>query len=129
MEIITVQTPKDLKAFIEFPYQLYKNDPVWVAPLRSEQAAQFVPEKNPMLAHCTYTLFLAKEGQRVVGRISAFIDHLAMLVGTFSSINFILPITSSTAVSRATISSEPKIPASGKMEGPVKPKQSQTGVI
>ncbi len=78
MEIITVQTPKELKAFIEFPYQLYKNDPVWVAPLRSEQAAQFVPEKNPMLAHCTYTLFLAKESQRVVGRISAFIDHLAI---------------------------------------------------
>lgn len=78
MQIISVQTPEDLKAFIELPYQLYKNDPVWVAPLRSEQAAQFVPAKNPMLDHCTYTLFLAKEGDRVVGRISAFLDHLAL---------------------------------------------------
>jgi ribosomal protein S18 acetylase RimI-like enzyme len=78
MQIISAQTPEDLKAFIEFPYQLYKNDPVWVAPLRSEQASQFVPAKNPMLDHCTYTLFLAKEGDRVVGRIAAFLDHLAL---------------------------------------------------
>jgi GNAT superfamily N-acetyltransferase len=78
MQIATVRTPEDLKAFIEFPYQLYKNDPYWIAPLRSEQDAQFVPAKNPMLDHCTYTLFLAKEGDRVLGRISAFLDHLAL---------------------------------------------------
>ena len=78
MQIIPVQTPEDLKAFIELPYQLYKDDPVWVAPLRSEQAAQFVSAKNPMLNHCTYALFLAKEGTRTIGRISAFVDHLAV---------------------------------------------------
>ncbi len=78
MQIISVQTPEDLRAFINFPYELYQNDPVWVAPLRSEQASQFVSARNPMLDHCTYTLFLAKEGERVVGRISAFLDHLAL---------------------------------------------------
>jgi len=78
MQIIPVQTPQDLKDFIELPYQLYKDDPMWIAPLRSEQAAQFVPEKNPMLNHCTYTLFLAKEGSQVLGRISAFLDTLAL---------------------------------------------------
>jgi len=78
MQIATVRTPEDLKAFIEFPYQLYKNDPYWIAPLRSEQDAQFISAKNPMLDHCTYTLFLAKEGDRVLGRISAFLDHLAL---------------------------------------------------
>lgn len=95
MQIIQVQTPEDLKAFIELPYQLYKNDPVWVAPLRSEQEAQFVAAKNPMLDHCTYTLFLAKESDRVVGRISAFLDRLALehwkepigLFGSFESID------------------------------------------
>lgn len=78
MQIIQVQTPEELKAFINFPYELYKHDPVWIAPLRSEQASQYVPAKNPMLNHCTYALFLAKEGDRVVGRISAFLDHLAL---------------------------------------------------
>ncbi len=31
-----------------------------------------------MLNHCTYTLFLAKEGSQVLGRISAFLDTLAL---------------------------------------------------
>jgi hypothetical protein len=95
MQIIEVKTPEDLKAFIDLPYQLYKDDPVWVPPLRSEQEAQFVPAKNPMLNHCTYTLFLAKEGERVIGRISAFLDHLALehwkqsigLFGSFECVN------------------------------------------
>ena len=78
MEIIEVKTKAQLQAFINFPYQLYQNDPVWVAPLRSEQAGQYVPEKNPMLNHCTYQLFLAVKDGKVAGRISAFIDHLAV---------------------------------------------------
>ncbi len=95
MEIVNVSTPADLKAFIELPYQLYREDPVWVAPLRSEQRAQFVPGKNPMLNHCEYTLFLARQNNKLVGRISAFIDHLALehwkqpigLFGSFECVN------------------------------------------
>jgi GNAT superfamily N-acetyltransferase len=95
MEIIQVSTPQELKAFINLPYELYHNDPVWVAPLRSEQASQYVLEKNPMLQHCTYTLFLAKKDGQFVGRISAFVDHLAVehwkqpigLFGSFESSN------------------------------------------
>lgn len=95
MEVIQVTTPQDLKAFIDLPYELYRHDPVWVAPLRSEQAAQYVPGKNPMLSHCTYALFIAKDEGRVIGRISAFVDHLAVehwkqpigLFGSFECIN------------------------------------------
>lgn len=95
MEIIQVSTPQELKAFINFPYEHYRNDPVWVASLRSEQAGQYVPEKNPMLRHCEYVLFLAKNEGKVVGRVSAFVDLLAVehwkqpigLFGSFESIN------------------------------------------
>lgn len=78
MQIVQVTTPQQLQDFIDLPYQLYRHDPVWVAPLRSEQKAQFVPAKNPMLNHCTYALFLAVESGQCVGRISAFVDHLAL---------------------------------------------------
>jgi GNAT superfamily N-acetyltransferase len=78
MHIVQVTTPQQLQDFIDLPYQLYRHDPVWVAPLRSEQQAQFVPAKNPMLNHCTYALFLAVESGQCVGRISAFLDHLAI---------------------------------------------------
>jgi ribosomal protein S18 acetylase RimI-like enzyme len=78
MEIKPVQTSVDLQAFINLPYQLYRKDPVWVAPLRSEQAGQFDPKRNPMLDHCQTTFFLAWDEGRVVGRISAFVDRLAV---------------------------------------------------
>ena len=78
MELQTVQTRKDLRAFIQFPYDLYRDDPNWIAPLRSEQWAQFDPQKNPMLDHCETELFLLKDGRRVIGRCSAFIDRLTV---------------------------------------------------
>ena len=63
---------------MELPYRHYRHDPVWVPPLRSEQRAQFDPRRNPMLTHCTYRLFLLRDGRDVVGRISAFTDSLAL---------------------------------------------------
>ena len=95
MKIEPVSSKCDLQAFINLPYQLYRRDPTWVPPLRSEQRAQFSPQRNPMLRHCEYQLFLAREGNEVVGRISAFIDHLALehwgqpigLFGSFECVN------------------------------------------
>lgn len=95
MEIHPVKNKHDLQAFIDLPYRLYADDPIWIPPLRSEQRSQFDPVKNPMLQHCEYTLFLARRGGEVVGRISAFIDHLAVehwqqpigLFGSFECIN------------------------------------------
>ena len=78
MDLHTVQNRKDLRAFIQFPYDLYRDDPNWIAPLRSEQWAQFDPAKNPMLDHCETELFLLKDGRKVVGRCSAFVDRLAV---------------------------------------------------
>jgi ribosomal protein S18 acetylase RimI-like enzyme len=94
MQIIPVETQADLKAFVELPYQLYRHDHNWVAPLRDEQMAQFDIRKNPMLEHCEYALFLAKKDGRVVGRISSFLDKLALeywkepigLFGSYESI-------------------------------------------
>jgi len=78
MIIQKADTPRDIRAFIKFPYKLYKNDPVWLAPLRSEQKAQFNPKSNLFLEHCEWQLFLLKEKGRVIGRIAAFMDLLAM---------------------------------------------------
>jgi ribosomal protein S18 acetylase RimI-like enzyme len=78
MNIRTVRTKQDLAEFIELPYRLYRGDPVWVPPLRDDQWNQFDPKRNPMLDHCEYALFLLQDGADVIGRISAFIDRLAI---------------------------------------------------
>jgi GNAT superfamily N-acetyltransferase len=78
MEIRSVITKSDLKRFIKLPYKLYKNDPVWIPPLRTEQSGQFNPRQNPTLDHCEFSLFLLLDNNEVIGRIAAFIDRLAL---------------------------------------------------
>ena len=78
MEILPVNTQRDLKEFIDFPYHFYRDDPNWVPPLRMELKKQFNPKTNPLLDHCDHQLFLLTRGDEVLGRIAAFIDHLAV---------------------------------------------------
>jgi GNAT superfamily N-acetyltransferase len=78
MHIRPVRLKADLKRFITLPYKLYKNDPVWVPPLRDEQYSQFDPKRNPTLDHCEYALFLLEDDNRIIGRIAAFLDTLAL---------------------------------------------------
>ncbi len=78
MRILAVETRRELQAFIDLPYRLYRDDPNWVAPLRSEQASQYIPARNPMLDHYTYQLFMLEDNGQFTGRISAFTDSLAL---------------------------------------------------
>lgn len=78
MKIHTVETKNDLKGFINYPYHFYKDDPNWIPPLRIELREQFHPQTNPLLDHCDYCLFLLIQDKKIIGRIAAFIDHLAV---------------------------------------------------
>ena len=73
-----VITKADRKAFVDLPYRLYAKDPNWVPPLKDEIHALITPGKNPWFEHGEAQLFLAEAGERVTGRISAHIDHLAL---------------------------------------------------
>ncbi len=77
MNIRPVTTQSDLKKFIYLPYSIYRNDPMWVPPLKIELKGQFNREKNPTLDHTVYQLFLLEEGHSIIGRIAAFYDTLA----------------------------------------------------
>jgi GNAT superfamily N-acetyltransferase len=73
-----VETKADRKAFVDLPFRLYASDPNWVPPLKSEALGLITPEKNGWFSHAKAQLFLAEQGDRVVGRISAHIDTLAL---------------------------------------------------
>lgn len=68
-----VASKSQQKLFLAFPYDLYKDDPYWRAPLRFERAEQFSVKKNPG-APIDRALFLAKLGDKIVGRIAVFIN-------------------------------------------------------
>lgn len=77
LTIRPVESQRDRKAFVDLPFRLYRDDPNWVPPLKGEALGLITPEKNGWFSHARAQLFLAEEGGRVVGRISAHIDTLA----------------------------------------------------
>jgi hypothetical protein len=74
-----VQSKADRKAFVDLPYRLYASDRNWVPPLKDEVHGLIDTSKNPWFEHGEAQLFLAERGGHVVGRISAHIDHLALI--------------------------------------------------
>ncbi len=71
-----VETKKDKKAFVDFAWEIYKNDPAWVPPLKDEVHGLITPGKNPWFEHGKAQLWLAERNGKVVGRISAQVDDL-----------------------------------------------------
>ena len=78
LSIRPISSKADRKKFIDLPFRLYKDDPHWVPPLKGEALGLITPEKNGWFSHAEAQLFLAERGDRVVGRISAHIDTLAL---------------------------------------------------
>lgn len=75
IDVRPVSGKADLKLFIDLPFRLYANDPMWVPPLVMDVKDQLNRKKNPWFEHAEAQFFLARRGERVVGRISAQIDR------------------------------------------------------
>ncbi|TXC70042.1 N-acetyltransferase [Sphingomonas ginsenosidivorax] len=73
-----IDSKRDRKAFVDLPFRLYADDPNWVPPLKGEALGLITPEKNGWFSHAKAQLFLAERDGRVIGRISAHIDTLAL---------------------------------------------------
>jgi len=71
VQIKRVETARDLREFIKLPFTLYQSDRNWVPPLISEQKKFFSNKHNPFFLHSEAQLFLAREGNATIGRISA----------------------------------------------------------
>ena len=73
-----VETKADRKAFVDFAWDVYRDDPAWVPPLKDEVHGLITPGKNPWFEHARAQLWLAERGGKVVGRISAQVDDLVL---------------------------------------------------
>ncbi len=72
-----VTTTKELKRFIRFNYELYKNNPYSVPDLLDDMLNTFSPKKNAAFEFCEADYFLAYRGNEIVGRVAAIINHRA----------------------------------------------------
>ena len=57
--------------FIKLPWDIYKGDPYWVAPLIFDVRKNLDRSKNPFFKHAEMDMFLAEKDGKLVGRIAA----------------------------------------------------------
>lgn len=76
--ISPVSTKADRAAWVDYVYAANAGDPYFVPQLRGEEIEKVTPGGNPFHEHARVQLFLARANGRIVGRISAHIDELAL---------------------------------------------------
>jgi GNAT superfamily N-acetyltransferase len=72
--VVSIVTSRgDLRRFVDLPWRLFdrRRDPQWVPPLRMTVRDALDRRRNPFYADADRELFLARQGDRVVGRIAA----------------------------------------------------------
>lgn len=75
LTIRKVESEADFKAFFEFPWTLYKNDPNWVPPLLSMRRDLFDKRKSPSWEYLEGDFFGAWRDDKLVGTVSGFVNH------------------------------------------------------
>lgn len=77
IDIKVVETKKDLKKFVKFPFKVFKDNPYWVPQLIMEDMEIFHRGKNPAFESADAKLFLAYRDGEPVGRIAGVLSHAA----------------------------------------------------
>lgn len=72
-----VTTKRELKRFIRFNYELYKNNPYSVPDLFDDMLNTFNKRKNAAFEFCEAEYFMAYKDGKMVGRVAAIINHKA----------------------------------------------------
>jgi GNAT superfamily N-acetyltransferase len=93
VEVKAVSGGRDLRAFIDLPFRLHANHPLWVPPLKLERRIFLNRRMNAFFSHGEAEYFLARRDGRVVGRITAHInqafnDHRGSRWGWFGFLEF-----------------------------------------
>ena len=86
--IIPVKTRKELKQFISFNYELYKNNPYSVPDLYEDMLGTLDPKHNPAFNFCEAECFLAMRDGKILGRVAAIINKRANEKWNINAVRF-----------------------------------------
>jgi len=75
IEIRAVQSSRERRAFLTFPWSVFHGDRMWVPPILSEQAKSIDPERGVWFTHGIAECYLAWQGRRIVGTICCAEDQ------------------------------------------------------
>ncbi len=77
IEIKEVKTKKELKQFIQFYYDLYRDSEYAVPYLYMDEMDTLRKDKNPSFECCEAAYYMAFKDGKMVGRVAAIINHRA----------------------------------------------------
>jgi GNAT superfamily N-acetyltransferase len=69
-----VTTRDEMRAFVCYPYRLYRESPYYVPPIRAEELKTLDPGTNPAFHHCRARYWIARSKHGVVGRIAGILN-------------------------------------------------------
>lgn len=75
VSIIEVKTPDQLKQFVRFPMDLYKNNPYYVPSFINDEINIWNADENPALQYSEAKQYLAYRNDKIAGRIAVLINH------------------------------------------------------
>jgi GNAT superfamily N-acetyltransferase len=75
IEVRRVATAAERRTFLNFPWRIYRDDPVWVPPLMPERKKRIDPDRGPFFEHGQAEFFVAWRGREPVGTICAAEDR------------------------------------------------------
>lgn len=77
VSIVEVTSKAQLRRFVDYPNQLYKDVPQFVPATYDDDLSDWDPKKNPAFAYCDARCWLAYRDGEIVGRIGAILSHRA----------------------------------------------------
>lgn len=83
-----VSNKKELKKFIRFNYEFYKDNPYSVPDLYNDMVGTFSEKKNAAFEFCEADYFLAYKDGKIVGRIAGIINRKANEVWNRKDVRF-----------------------------------------
>ena len=99
-----VTTKREMKRFIRFNYELYKDNPYSVPDLYDDMLNTFNKKKNAAFEFCEAEYFLAYKDEQLVGRVAAIINNRANQTWNKREVRFgWIDFTDDTEVSEALI--------------------------
>ncbi|MDE5832266.1 MAG: hypothetical protein K2H64_04665 [Desulfovibrio sp.] len=73
VKIQEVKTGKELDEFVNFPFELRRSDANWVPPIKKQEKELL--DSHPFWETAKKSLYLARDGDAITGRICAIIDE------------------------------------------------------
>lgn len=75
LEILPVKSAQERRTFLSFPWQIYRDDPLWVAPLLPERSRTIDPARGPFFKRGEADFFIAWRGGKPVGTLCTADDQ------------------------------------------------------